>query len=239
VKTIIRITPIAVTKILSLAMIAIIAMDLIRLYFKKNHEELTELNRMLESVFMLTGEHNVPTLFSSFVLFFSAILLLCIYRTTPVSTHRKYWLSLGMVFMFLSLDESLRIHEGLSRLIRANYEVEGSIRYGTWSLPYLILTAFLGVFFIRFLFQLPQVTKILFILSGSIYVLGAGGFELIEGFLFFRTGEESLLYRLVHWSQEILEMAGIVLFIYGLLDYLANGQASVAFAKNQDSSAPA
>jgi len=211
----------SITIVLTSIMVFLIVMDLLRLYFKKTKPELTAVNEVLDTLFKLTGEFNLPTLFSAGILLFAGILLLLVYASQKYKPFRLHWLFLGLIFIFLSLDESLMIHESLSRFIRKNIEVEGSIRYGTWSIPYLIITFLIGLMYLRFVLHLPKLTKLLFISSGFIYVMGAGGLELLEGYLFLEFGEESLLYRIVHWIQEVLEMLGIILFIYATVDYLA------------------
>jgi hypothetical protein len=210
-----------ITIILTPIMVFLILMDLVRLYFKNTKPELGSLNEVLDRLFKLTGEFNFPTLFSAFILLFAGILLLVVYSSQKQRPFRLHWLFLGLIFVFLSLDESLMIHESLSRFIRQNIDVQGSIRYGTWSIPYLIITFLIGLLYLKFVLHLPKLTKLLFILAGFIYVMGAGGLEILEGYFFFKFGVDSLLYRFSHWVQEILEMVGIIIFIYAILDYLA------------------
>lgn len=225
----VNISPNKVTKFLSLITIFLVLMDIVRLYFKNKRPDLVALNDALDQLIKLTGEFNLPTLFSALLLFASGILLFLIFAGTKQRKFRYHWLSLGLIFIFLSLDESLMIHESVSKLIRRNFTVEGSIHYGTWSIPYLIVTIFIAFTFLKFVLQLPKKTKIIFIVSGFVYVMGAAGIELAEGYFFLYYGEESFIYRLAHWSQEIVEMVGIIMFIYGLLDYLEKMEIQILF----------
>jgi len=215
-------------------MLSLLVMDVVRMYFKKAWPHLRAVNEILDSLFKLTGEFNFPTLFSSLILLLAGFFLFLIYLTTEVKKYKPYWITLGIIFLFLACDESFKIHEGLSQLIRNNYKVEGSIRYGTWVIPYLLFSFVLGLLYLRFILSLPQFTKILVIVSGSIYVGGAAGFELIEGYLHMKTGEESVIYKFFHWSQEILEMIGIILFNYALLDYLSLRKITLEITRNED-----
>jgi hypothetical protein len=206
----------------------LVAMDALRLLVKYKMPEFTRLGGFLEMMFQITSEYNVPTFFSSFVLVLAGVWLIFISRIAQ--QFRINWLLLGFVFIFLALDESLLIHESVSRLTRENVTVEGNLSYGTWVIPYLILTAALGAFYWKFVFQLPKRTMWLFIISGGIYVGGAAGFELVEGFLYTNDGETAF-YKLVHWSQEVVEIFGIILFNYALIDYLSAQQITLTFRK--------
>jgi len=223
----VKLSPKSVTKFLTLLMLFIVGMDFLRLFLKKVQPDWNAINELLDSLFKLTGEYNVASLYSSLIILLASVFLFLIFNTTEIKNHRIYWATLGFIFIFLACDESFKIHEGLSQIIRGNTEVTGSIKYGTWALPYLFLTAIVGLLYARFVFSLPKQTKILIILSGAIYVGGAGGFELIEGYLFKEFGEESIVYKLIHSTQEILEMIGMILFNYTLLDYLSVNKTTI------------
>lgn len=93
--------------------------------------------------------------------------------------------------------------------------------------PYLIISAGIGLAYLRFVLGLPYKTKILIIVSGAIYVGGAAGFEFIEGYFHATSGSQSVMYKLFHSTQEILEMVGIILFNYTLLDYLSLNKTTI------------
>ncbi len=73
--------------------------------------------------------------------------------------------------------------------------------------------------FRKFIQSLPIKTKTLFLLAGFVYVTGALGMELIGGYIADSYGYNTV-YGIVSSIEEILEMLGIVIFIYGLLSYL-------------------
>lgn len=87
-------------------------------------------------LFRFSNEANVPTLYSSFALLFSSILL-----TIIAIAHRKngsaylWWLGLAMIFLFLSIDEIASIHELLGKPVRESLGTSGLLFYA-WLIPY-------------------------------------------------------------------------------------------------------
>jgi hypothetical protein len=129
------------------------------------------------------------------------------------------WLGLSVIFLFLSIDESLMIHEGIMEKLRTVLNTSGYL-YFAWVIPYGIgLIAFL-LAYIKFLFNLPHKTRLLFIISGFVYVSGAIGLEMIGGRYYELYGDQSLSVVILSTIEEILEMAGTVLFIYALTLYI-------------------
>ncbi|MEO0888247.1 MAG: hypothetical protein AAFY54_20270, partial [Cyanobacteria bacterium J06648_10] len=68
--------------------------------------------------------------------------------------------------------------------------------------------------------HLPPKTRRLFYLSGSLYVSGILGMEMLTGYYIssFGGGEGTIIA--LNGIEESLEMLGVTLFIYTLLDYL-------------------
>lgn len=61
----------------------------------------------------------------------------------------------------------------------------------------------------------------LFAISGTTFVTGAIGFELLGGRQAFLYGRDNLTFAFLYTCEESLEMVGIGIFIYALLIYLA------------------
>jgi hypothetical protein len=61
---------------------------------------------------------------------------------------------------------------------------------------------------------------ILFLVSGSIFVSGAIGFELLGGRQAELYGKDNVLYCFFYTCEELLEMLGVAVFIYTLLRYM-------------------
>jgi hypothetical protein len=96
-----------------------------------------------------------------------------------------------------------------------------NLHYFSWVIPGSIIA--LGVLFayLKFLFNLPLKTKLLFIISGTIFIGGTVGMELVGG-IYLAQGEtiQSIGYAMITTIEEFLEMMGIVIFIYALINYL-------------------
>ncbi len=169
-------------------------------------------------------ENNVPTWFSVLILAFSALLLFVIYQHKKSNGVKAayYWLVLGCIFVFLSLDECVQIHEEVANIMRPRLgaDVSGFL-YWAWVVPYGIFVLTVIIFFLRFVLALPTKTRNLFFLSGFMYIGGALGLELLEGYFFKLYGLNHIYNRILYFVEELLEMGGITLFIYALLDYIA------------------
>ncbi len=134
----------------------------------------------------------------------------------------KYWTVLAYIFLFLSLDEFAGFHEKLVKpandLLKLN-KVSDFFAFG-WVVPALILVAVLGFFYIRFIWALPKKTRFTIIAAALFFLLGAIGMEMVGGFLKKNFGMDSVVYVLGTTFEEFFELSGLILFIYGLLDYL-------------------
>ncbi|MGB5965086.1 MAG: hypothetical protein WBF77_02420 [Sulfurimonadaceae bacterium] len=173
-------------------------------------------------MFNLNRENNIPTLYSCFQLMISAILLLVI-AVIAVRTKEKghvylYWIGLAMIFFFLSLDEMFGFHERTSMYVRNYFNVTGLLYYA-WVIPYGIVGGIFVLLYLRFLKQLPKRTMIMFIVSGTIYIIGAIGFEMFGGQEKELYGD-TFLYHVLYTFEELFEMLGIAIFIYSLLSYI-------------------
>lgn len=168
-------------------------------------------------------ENNLPTWYSSAVLLFCAGILAVIgHRARALRMpHARTWAALAAVFVFLSLDETASIHERMSAPVKAHL---GSV-YNAWVIPASVMVLVGGLLAYRFVMDLPRRTRHLVILAGVLFVGGAMGLEAVAGAI--RTiypynAEYELTLRLIATLEELLEMVGVVVFAYALLDYLGS-----------------
>ncbi|WP_303449626.1 hypothetical protein [Colwellia sp. 1_MG-2023] len=171
-------------------------------------------------LFDFNTEKNIPTFYSSIALIIASLLLLFI---TSIQKNENLpfilWGILSFIFLFLSIDEISSIHEKLNTPIKNTVDATG-LFYFAWVIPYgLALIAF-AVSYLKFLLVLPKRIMWLFILSGSTFVLGAIGFEMLGGWQAEQNGNRGLLYAIFYTFEELLEMLGVALFIYTLLEYI-------------------
>ena len=174
----------------------------------------------LVDTFDMNVENNVPTFFSAFILVTSAVLLTVITSQSAADRYAGHWKWLVIIFAFMAIDEDAALHELLIEPVRDLLPVAGPL-YFAWVIPYGLAVLVIGLLYLRFVWSLTARTRGLFIGAGSLYLAGALGIEPIGGWYFSLHGEiEDLPYSLLVATEEFLEMSGIILFIYALLDYL-------------------
>lgn len=194
----------------------LVVLTLVR--FNQNNSSLV---RELDHFFNLNNEQNFPTFFSSAILLFASALLFIIYKLNP--TDRFYWLLLALVFLFLSLDEAVEIHEKINTVIsqRMTDNLSGFL-FWAWIIPYSILFLALGIVLFKFVFRLPKDIRNTFIIGGIIFFTGAVLIESLEGHIGKIYKEGHIAFEITIASQEFIEMCGVIIFIYGLLKYMSN-----------------
>ncbi|NOY95834.1 MAG: hypothetical protein GXO81_05550 [Chlorobi bacterium] len=171
----------------------------------------------LVQAFNFDTEYNIPTLFSFLELILSTVLLFIIAKKhKEIGSGYIYWLVLMVIFLFLSFDEILSIHERLIGPVSELLNTSGILAFA-WVVPYGVLLLIFVVAYSRFLIKLPRGIAALLIISGIIYVSGALGFELVGGKYVEQYGNDSIIYAICYTSEEFLEMLGIAAFIYTLL----------------------
>ena len=168
--------------------------------------------------FSLSYEDNVPTWYSSCLLFSCAVALACIWNRPKSERHGHgfFWGLLCLGFLYMSLDESASYHEQMSLWF---HSTRGIFYYG-WVIPMGGLVLALLLLFIKFLIVLPAKFRWRFFTAGFIYVGGALLMELPLGWWVDKSGSEGNIgYALIDGVQETMEMLGSTLFLIFLLQY--------------------
>ncbi|WP_414527721.1 hypothetical protein [Nodularia chucula] len=178
-------------------------------------------------LFSLDEELNIPAWYSSFMLLFSAGLLAVISVIKKTDKYFKYWKNLSLIFLFMSLDEALSFHEIL--IIPSLREIFNlnPIFFHTWVIFGIPTVIFFVVKYFKFFLDLPKNTQFLFFLAGTVYVSGALGMEMLGGFFREYSGRLSMITTIIILIEEVLEMTGIVIFIYALLNYFSSFKESI------------
>jgi hypothetical protein len=175
--------------------------------------------KVLINLFDFNTEKNIPTFYSALALLFSSILLFLIAIYNKKYNLKYYsWILLSIVFLFLSFDEILELHEHFVRLTQRLLSLSG---FGTayWTIPYLIATIILFLSLVRFLKELPIRTLKLFVLAGIIFIAGSVGMEIFGGRVEEIIGRQNIAYVFLYTIEEILEKIGVIIFIYALTSY--------------------
>ena len=132
-------------------------------------------------------------------------------RPNGDSEHR-WWFVLGLAFVFLSMDEVVGMHELMNTLMEEN----------PWTVVGFPVLAVVGLSYLPFLWRYRGRTALLFVLAGLIYGGGAVGVE------HFTDAEvNSLHYNMWTALEEEMEMFGVIVLIYAVLDFM-QGDAAVA-----------
>lgn len=193
------------------------------------------LPKMFFRLFNLDTEGNISVFFNSLLLLFSSLLLILVSIQFP--HYKTKWRVLGMVFLFLCLDEIAGIHEESVETVRSRFLKDGSndlggLLYFSWVVPYFLLLIGVGLYFFNLIKTLPKKTLRLFILSAIIYVGGALVCELFEARIAKNNLTEDSWIRTTSWwvlvtLEETMEMTGLIVFIYALLDYLQTSKKGI------------
>lgn len=176
----------------------------------------------LVDTFDLNYENNIPTFFSAFLLVSCAVLLAVLSgRSTVAARDAGYWRWLSFIFLFLAADEDASLHELLIDPIRRWLPLQGPL-YFAWVIPYGLALMVVAGLYLAFILRLPARTRWLVFTAGGLYLAGALGFELIGGWYWSRHDESpDLPYALLVAGEEFLEMCGVILFVYTLLDFIS------------------
>ena len=236
--TLVEISTRNLIRLLLITIAFIVLMSLIGLVFKFGYDHDNVYGFVPK--FDLEAEANIPAWYSSTALFVAALLLWFIGSEARAAGDKiLHWRILAITFLAMSIDESAAIHEQASRPLVSLLQVSGMLHFA-WIIPGSIFVVVFALIFIPFLRQLPRRTMILFVAAGALFVGGAIGVEALGGNYIgyiadadpasFRADEhpEDLIYSLFYTVEEIMEMLGVVLFIYALLDYIRNQLGGVA-----------
>ncbi len=216
----IGIKPKTVFNKLLLGLISVFIFNLLVVFIKIKFDYIDSHGVM--NLFDFDREANIPTLYSTFLLFICATLLFTIAKERKINESPYFlWKLLGFVFLFLSVDEITMLHERIPEPLQRIFGSSGIMIFA-WIVPYALAVILLGVLYLRFLIKLPKKTMLLFVISGGVYLLGAIVFEMLGGLESNSHGYITLRYYILYTFEETFEMLGAILFIYSLLSYYGN-----------------
>lgn len=178
------------------------------------------------------SERNIPALFSVLLLFCAASLVtvIAVLKKQEMDPDVSRWTILAFGFLFMVIDEASSLHEKLAPPIRGLIgEGPFGFFYFAWVIPGFAVVFVLVLFFLKFLLRLPTNTRFYFVVAAAVYIGGAIGIELVGGRYDEMHGQNNLTYSMIATLEESLEMAGIIVFIYALLKYLADTYVEVRF----------
>lgn len=172
-------------------------------------------------------EVSLPTWASSVLLAFNAGLLLLTAQASRKARDGSalHWAGLALIIMLLSMEEIAQFHEALGSALRHRFGTTG-VLYFAWVIPGIFFALIVLLTYTRFLLRLPTRERILFLLAGGLYILGAVGAEMVGSAIVSArlVGVATISdtqYLFVVLIEESLEILGQALFAYALVDHLA------------------
>ena len=85
----------------------------------------------------------------------------------------------------------------------------------------------INLIYLRFLLGLPKRTMLLFAIAGSTFVIGAFGLDLLVAYVGQSVDHRSMAFIGLDTLEKVLEMGGIILFVYALLSYMSSELKSI------------
>ena len=159
------------------------------------------------ALFDLDTEESFGTWFNSGILMMAAALL--VHQARVLRAHggswRRWWLVLGIGFCVMSVDEIAGMHEWVNTIMEDT----------PWTAIGFLIFVLVALAYLPFLWHHRWRTAVLFCLAGAIYGGGAVGVE-----HFTDSEVNSLHYNMWTALEEGMEMLGVILLIYGVLDHM-------------------
>ncbi len=157
--------------------------------------------------FDLDEEESFGTWYNSGLLLIAAVLFLHCARVlrTQGDVKHIWWLILGIGFCVLSMDEIAGMHEWMNSMLGDT----------PWTVIGFPIFGVVGLAYLPFLWHHRWRTGLLFVLAGTIYGGGAVGME-----HFTDSDVNSLHYNMWTALEEGMEMLGVIVLIYTLLDHM-------------------
>lgn len=166
-------------------------------------------------------EANLPTWYASASLLLCSLLLVLIALIARGTGDRLFphWLSLSLIFLMLSMDETAHLHEKMILPLRSALNATGLFYY-TWVLPGIGVVAICAVTYRRLIQSLPSRIGCRFLIAAVLYVGGAIGIEMVGAWYASRWGEADFAYNALSTVEEVLEMLGVLVFIHALMAHI-------------------
>ena len=176
----------------------------------------------------LDEEFNLTAFYSGMLLGIASFLLNKLGGLSR-KRERQNWIILSKIFLFLAIDEIFQIHE-LFVIPELRQYVHPSLA-SIWVIPYAAIAVYFAIKFVPFFISQGRRISQLSVASGVIYVSGAIGIEACNSWLVMTEviSRQGFWYEAISGIEELLEMTGIILFIYTLLIELIQRQKKLSF----------
>lgn len=165
-------------------------------------------------------ESSIPTWFSITLMLTCAGALALVAGRARRSAERgaRHWAGLAVIFVVLSIDEQVALHERAIVPVRELLGASGAF-YQAWVIPALVLLIVLAVIYLPFLARLPAALRRRMLLAACLFVGGAVGLEMVGGWLLVRYGAGPQT-GVVVILEEVLELLGLIVLLRAVLLHL-------------------
>jgi hypothetical protein len=177
-------------------------------------------------IFKVDREGSIPTYFSALMLLAASGALAVIARRERGRPYALHWTGLAAIFLYLSVDEAVGIHELAIDPTRELLGASGFLLF-TWVVPAAALLAVFAVAYWRFWTHLPPRLRRGLAVAGALYVGSAIGVEMVGARLHEMYGQMDVRYALVALVEEAGEMFAIVLLLRALLCHAGGSRGAV------------
>ena len=134
----------------------------------------------------------------------------------------------AFLLLFFAIDEFTAMHERLTKLFKHFPDFNGTF-YFKWVIPGISFVLLFGLLYFFFFLHLEIRYKWLFLASAVLFFSGALGFEIIGGRYANYNDTRNFTFEMITTAEELLELGGIALLIYSLLEYMREYFREVRF----------
>ena len=177
-------------------------------------------------LFYVDSEGNIPTFFSSILLTLASLLLafIAVLKRSSQDPYRRHWAILSLILLFMAVDEAAGLHEMLNKVgwlvTGGQHKEDRTIFFYGWVLFGMAMVMIVALSYLKFFLSLPARTRIHFFTAAAVFVGGAIGVEILGGYYAKSHGEGNFQFSMFATVEEGLEMAGVIVLINALLNYL-------------------
>ncbi|WP_417309622.1 hypothetical protein [Devosia sp.] len=167
----------------------------------------------------LNGERTVAAWLSSMLMAGTGAAMLIVSlaeRRRAIGTW-PWWVALGLVFLAMSVDELIVLHETFTAM-REQAALLGGFGTFSWVAGGIVFVAVVAIASVPFLLKLPRRTAGRLIVAGAVFVGGALGVEMVSAYIYSNISTGTL-YDFTTLVEETLEFAGVWLGLRAVLEH--------------------
>ncbi len=195
------------------AVIAVIVVHVLNIVVHVAHGFVPARRPWWLDLFDVDTEANVPTMFSS------ALLFTCAYTAKLMSTRasalkeRRGFLLIAVLLAIVAADEALALHERCAAVLLDELDARGMTRLWVWGFGAVIVASLAAMLIPFFRALESRRLRSGLLVSAVVYVMGALGFEVLGQHYAATHGWSDPMYVTLSAIEELLEMCGPLIFL--------------------------